>query len=237
MSCKPGVTRRGGVALLLAAMLLLVSGAFAGSVLAGPDKQPDTTLNDHPSGKDRTNEPGGKVQGQSTSDPDADANGGPDKPGGDGGFDDDQDGNNGCGNDDDFEDDNNGNCGGRRVEGADVRNAQEQKKAETKVQGNVVDRVDHEVVSTDGVKALQGAPTAAVQAVEDTQVLGVSFVREPEPAAAVSGQAVAGTTAAAPATLAATGAPAVELAAIALVLIAMGAALMVGARRREASLT
>jgi hypothetical protein len=111
MSCKPGVTRQGGVALLFAAVLLVVSGAFAGSAVAGPDKQPDQTLNDHPSGKDRNEEPGtSNVQGSSTSDPDGEANGGPDKPGGSGGFDADQDGNNGCGNDDDFEDDNNGRC-------------------------------------------------------------------------------------------------------------------------------
>src|SRR5688500_15797786 len=76
-------------------------------------KQPvNTTLNDHPSGKDRNTEPGGSgAQGKSTSDPDGKTNGGPDKPGGSGGFDADKDGNNGCGNDDDFEDDNNGWCG------------------------------------------------------------------------------------------------------------------------------
>jgi LPXTG-motif cell wall-anchored protein len=49
--------------------------------------------------------------GNSGSDPDEQANGGPDKPGGTGGSDKaDQDGNNGCGNDGDFEDDNNGKC-------------------------------------------------------------------------------------------------------------------------------
>lgn len=50
-------------------------------------------------------------QGKAPSDPDADANGGMDKPGGVGGFDADKDGNNGCGNDADREDDNNGWCG------------------------------------------------------------------------------------------------------------------------------
>ena len=50
-------------------------------------------------------------QGRSPSDPDGDSNGGQDKPGFRGGFDDDRDGNNGCGNDTDREDDNNGNCG------------------------------------------------------------------------------------------------------------------------------
>ena len=69
----------------------------------------------HPSGKDRTTEPGGSgSQGASTSDPDGDSNGGLDKPGGDGGvYTGDQDGNNGCGNDQDFEDDNNGWCGNK----------------------------------------------------------------------------------------------------------------------------
>jgi hypothetical protein len=75
-----------------------------------PAKQPDTTLDDHPSGRDRT----GRATGASRSDPDGLKNGGPDKPGGSGGFDRDKDGNNGCGNDDDFEDDNEGRCGRRR---------------------------------------------------------------------------------------------------------------------------
>lgn len=83
------------------------------------EKTADTTLDDHPSGKDRNVEPGGSgTQGKSTSDPDLMTNGGADKPGMDGGFDEDKDGNNGCGNDDDFEDDNNGWCGGKpRVSG------------------------------------------------------------------------------------------------------------------------
>lgn len=50
-------------------------------------------------------------QGKAPSDPDGDGNGGLDKPGEAGGFDDDKDGNNGCGNDADREDDNNGWCG------------------------------------------------------------------------------------------------------------------------------
>jgi hypothetical protein len=78
------------------------------------EKTADTNLNDHPSGKDRTVEAGGSgTQGKSTSDPDLMTNGGADKPGMDGGFDEDKDGNNGCGNDDDFEDDNNGWCRGK----------------------------------------------------------------------------------------------------------------------------
>lgn len=53
----------------------------------------------------------GFPQGAAPSNPDADGNGGADKPGGSGGFDADRDGNNGCGNDTDREDDNNGWCG------------------------------------------------------------------------------------------------------------------------------
>ncbi len=76
--------------------------------------------NAHPSGKDRSVEPGKSLtQGKAQSDPD-DTEKGPerssgksDKPfNGQGGIDRaDQDGNNGCGNDDDFEDDNEGWCG------------------------------------------------------------------------------------------------------------------------------
>lgn len=82
--------------------------------------QPDDGDNKHPSGKDKSVEPGGSgTQGNAQSDPDDDgkgpdrSNGGADKPGGPGGVDKgDQDSNNGCGNDDDFEDDNEGLCGG-----------------------------------------------------------------------------------------------------------------------------
>jgi hypothetical protein len=82
--------------------------------------EPDEGDNEHPSGKDRSVEPGKSgTQGNSSSDPDDDGRGpdrtnnGPDKqPDGAGGVDrDDQDNNNGCGNDDDFEDDNEGWCG------------------------------------------------------------------------------------------------------------------------------
>jgi hypothetical protein len=78
---------------------------------------PDDGDDMHPSGKDRSVEPGRSGdQGRSRADPDGDGNGGPDKPGGAGGVDViDQDRNNGCGNDDDFEDDNNGNCRGRQT--------------------------------------------------------------------------------------------------------------------------
>jgi hypothetical protein len=81
-----------------------------------PNNVPDGGDNRHPSGKDRSVEPGGSGnQGNSPSDPDGMSNGGADKPGGTGGIDKlDQDGNNGCGNDDDFEDDNNGRCLGQK---------------------------------------------------------------------------------------------------------------------------
>ncbi|MGH2747611.1 MAG: hypothetical protein ACRDKB_06775 [Actinomycetota bacterium] len=87
-----------------------------------PNNVEDDGDNKHPSGKDRSVEPGGSGnQGKAESDPDDDgrgpdrSNGGPDKPNGSGGDDlADQDGNNGCGNDDDFEDDNEGLCLGRQ---------------------------------------------------------------------------------------------------------------------------
>src|SRR3989344_3575847 len=84
--------------------------------------EPDEGDNEHPSGKDRSIEPGNSsTQGNSNSDPDDDekgpdrSNNGPDKqPDGAGGIDrGDQDNNNGCGNDDDFEDDNEGWCGNK----------------------------------------------------------------------------------------------------------------------------
>ena len=76
----------------------------------------DEELRAHPSGqegKGETEAGSSGTQGRSDSDPDGMENGGADKPGCYGGYDDDRDGNNGCGNDTDFEDDNNGNCGGK----------------------------------------------------------------------------------------------------------------------------
>ncbi len=88
-----------------------------------PNNVEDDGDNKHPSGKDRSVEPGGSgTQGKAESNPD-DSKGpmryegalGDDKPNGPGGTDlADQDGNNGCGNDDDFDDDNNGHCGGKK---------------------------------------------------------------------------------------------------------------------------
>jgi hypothetical protein len=87
-------------------------GRGGGDQTSEPQKEMGPSL--HPSGKDRTEEPGGSgTQGRSPSDPDGDFNYGPDKPRESGGiYTGDQDGNNGCGNDQDFEDDNRGNCGG-----------------------------------------------------------------------------------------------------------------------------
>lgn len=116
------------------------------------EKPFDTEPNDHPSGKDRSEEPGGSgTQGKSTSDPDGDANGGADKPcelledcaAEQGGFDSDHDGNNGCGNDDDFEDDNNGWCGKpeeTEVEGAAEVDAFGLEQEETTVLGSRIFR-------------------------------------------------------------------------------------------------
>ena len=114
----------------LAALLIAASPAFAskGSSHNYHNKVakseivydlPDSGDNAHPSGKDRSVEPGRSLtQGKSKSDPDDNgkgperSHGKSDKPGSVGGVDKfDQDGNNGCGNDDDFEDDNEGWCG------------------------------------------------------------------------------------------------------------------------------
>jgi hypothetical protein len=88
-----------------------------------PDGVVDAGDDAHPSGNDRSVEPGGSgTQGSAGSEPDGNGtgperdNGGIDQADGPGGTDlADQDGNNGCGNDDDFEDDNEGNCGPRRA--------------------------------------------------------------------------------------------------------------------------
>ena len=111
---------------LLIGALALVFGSAGLAGASQPERDGTSATSDvaddgdnaHPSGKDRSVEPGGSgTQGNSPSDPDDDGrgpdrtNGGADKPGGNGGVDkDDQDGNNGCGNDDDFEDDNEGLC-------------------------------------------------------------------------------------------------------------------------------
>jgi hypothetical protein len=192
-------------ALLVAILLGLF---FAPAAIAGPEKTPDQTLNDHPSGKDRNEEPGKSgTQGKAKSDPDDMANNGPDKLGMAGGFDEDKDGNNGCGNDDDFEDDNNGWCGGKP-----------------------------KVLAVTTVKTPEVKPevTPTVQ----TDVLGETFVRPAGPVAVLASTAVAAapaTAAAAPSALARTGQSLATLFAVALVLCNAGAAcLMVAERRRLA---
>lgn len=110
----------GGAALMAAPPTLAhavngidLSSALAQGPLFAPSPRPtplpdviDTDPSQHPSGKDRNNEPGNSYpQGKSGSNPDG---GDSDKPGKKDG-----DGNNGCGNDNDFSDDNNGNCGGK----------------------------------------------------------------------------------------------------------------------------
>ena len=105
---------------VLTLTVLVLVGGLLSYAMAAPGGKPGKSAvaetcgeSLHPSGKDRCVEKGGSgTQGRSQSDPDADSNGGLDKPDGDGGINTaDQDGNNGCGNDQDFEDDNNGWCG------------------------------------------------------------------------------------------------------------------------------
>jgi len=221
------------VAVLLAVLLGLF---FAPAAVAGKEKAPDQTPNDHPSGKDRSDKPAdGETQGKSTSDPDGDSNGGADKPGMSGGFDDDQDGNNGCGNDDDFEDDNNGWCGGKPKANAAGNAALKSKNA--KVENRVVvnklakfelksERFNSVVLSAVDVRNVEAGEQAA-------QVLGVSFVRSVGDAGA-SGVLASSNTAAAPSgTLAATGTNVLGLAALAVALCNIGAVLMLLASRRE----
>jgi hypothetical protein len=108
-------------------MILAVAavGLFAVGVASASDGETCGPSN-HPSGKDRCEEPGGSgTQGEAASDPDDDGrgpertNGGVDQDGGSGGVNQqDQDGNNGCGNDQDFEDDNEGLCKGRQGSGS-----------------------------------------------------------------------------------------------------------------------
>jgi hypothetical protein len=224
------------LALLSLAVVISLSGAWNLGAVAAPDKEPDKTLNDHPSGKDKNQEPGGSsTQGGSTSDPDGNTNGGPDKPGGSGGYDDDKDGNNGCGNDDDFEDDNNGNCGGRRGR---VAGTSAQKMGAGRANGMASGTATTPVlVTSNGTTKDDGASREALGSTvvrgDDTQVMGVSLVREPAAVTALSDTAVLGTTAVrstsatgTAATLAATGAPILWLVALGLYLITLGGLLV-----------
>jgi hypothetical protein len=147
-------------------LLVVLLGLFlAPAAVAGPDKVPDQTPNDHPSGKDRSVEPGRSgTQGKAKSDPDELANGGADKPGMAGGFDDDKDGNNGCGNDDDFEDDNNGWCRGRLAVAAAVNEKvvdTDDSMIVTEVQGVTLTRSAAEQAAPAAVLPVRLAPRVA----------------------------------------------------------------------------
>jgi hypothetical protein len=133
----------------------------------------------------------GKTQGRSHSDPDGMTNGGADKPGCNGGFDADQDGNNGCGNDADREDDNNGNCGPRKAKPAKVE-AEKAKPAEVEAEKVEAEKVDNDIKTRcgrhDKSTASNGAPTevegaatsndcSCPKGAEDTAVLGANEVK------------------------------------------------------------
>ena len=189
MSKRPGVTRQGGVGALGLGLLLVLSGAWTSGAVAAPDKEPDRTPNDHPSGKDKSAEPGGSgTQGTSSSDPDGMTNGGADKPGGDGGFDADKDGNNGCGNDDDFEDDNNGNCGGRRTRAAGDDTAVKGTQA-TRPQGQSCN-AGHAAAKADGASSGTKACTGKGTTVDESSTVAGQGTRN---ALGDNGTAVLGT--------------------------------------------
>ena len=152
-----------------------------------PDDVVDGGDNAHPSGNDRSVEPGGSGnQGDAASEPDGNGHGperdagGVDQPNGPGGIDlADQDGNNGCGNDDDFEDDNEGLCGGR---------------PDTVPETPPVD-VDVDVVVDAGTVTpgvVLGSQLQNETPVAPAQVLGVA-VERPAAAAAVDNAAIAAT--------------------------------------------
>jgi hypothetical protein len=142
----------------------------------------------------------GKTQGRSQSDPDGTSNGGKDKPGFQGGFSEDRDGNNGCGNDDDREDDNNGNCGRQKLSGAGDGHADEQ---DCKVAGATKNRDDdgngggevkcETVVAGDTVslvfetKVDAVAVEAALKALVQALGLPVAAVAQPAVEAAIQG--------------------------------------------------
>jgi hypothetical protein len=199
----------------------------------------DTGDNAHPSGNDRSVEPGGSGdQGSATAEPDQDGHGperdqgGLDQADGPGGTDlADQDGNNGCGNDDDFEDDNEGRCGRPvrtpvtppvDVDDVDVVDTVDVTVVETIVEAEAI--APGAVLGTQ-LQASEASMVAA--AVVPTQVLGVTIERSAD----VTTPAVLGAAATAP-TLARTGLGVAPLLAGALALLAIGFALLGGARRR-----
>jgi hypothetical protein len=203
-------------ALTLVGGTALMALGTAGTAGAHPTSEDD---NHHPSGQDRSVEPGGSgTQGKSPSDPDGESNGGEDKTGGEGGEHlDDQDGNNGCGNDDDFEDDNNGNCGGFGPQGPPEGTTLED---EAEVRDVILERDEAEV---DVVDVEQ----------EQADVLGVSFERQPAQAAVESPQAevLGATQERSP--LAATGMSSLAPLGFAVLLIGTGTAAIGVSRRRS----
>jgi hypothetical protein len=172
-------SRRCAVLSVWVAMLVLVLGT---SQLAFGSPPTSSGTSQHPSGKDRTVEPGGSgTQGKAPSDPDGDANGGPDKPGLAGGVDTtDQDGNNGCGNDQDFEDDNNGLCGphanvGGTDQGDDEEDEEEDEGEVGGTSGTDVQATTGTTGSTSvlGTRFTRSAPPAG----DDADVLGLALTR------------------------------------------------------------
>ncbi|MEX2393211.1 MAG: hypothetical protein WD826_01905, partial [Actinomycetota bacterium] len=145
---------------------------------------PDDGDNMHPSGNDKSVEPGGSYpQGNSPSDPDGMSNGGADKPGGAGGVDlDDQDGNNGCGNDDDFEDDNNGNCGGLKEEAPETETDAEPVEMSPEAQPFALRSIV--VIEPAFREVLSARPTVVVE--PEGEALSATQI---EPAVAVAGVA------------------------------------------------
>jgi hypothetical protein len=139
------------------------------------DAEPDASPSDnqHPSGKDRSAEHGKSGnQGKAESHPD-DSKGpmryegelGPDKPGGPGGTDlEDQDGNNGCGNDDDFNDDNNGHCGRNETPEVDEPGVEEPP-------GETPGHKPEDVQP--GIKSQPGMPIGSVHPQKKEAVLGL----------------------------------------------------------------
>ena len=186
MAETPASARRLATTVLTAGITVALFGVlWAPASLAGPTKEPNRDLNDHPSGRDRTASAGASgTQGHSSSDPDGMTNGGADKPGGSGGFDADKDGNNGCGNDDDFEDDNNGWCGRRRTR-AGAAGAAVKAASRSRPQPGL-GAMGAAVAGT-----TEAAATAAGSAVPGaaSQVLGVELARPGPTAASVLGDA------------------------------------------------
>ena len=252
MAETPSSARRFGASLLTLGITVALCGLlWAPASLAGPAKEPNRELNDHPSGRDRTGSAGASgAQGRSWSDPDGVTNGGADKPGGSGGFDADKDGNNGCGNDDDFEDDNNGWCGRRRTRagaaGAAVAASRSHKQPQPGPGAVSPAGAGTTVAAATVAGAAAGPPVAPGAA---SQVLGVELEQPGATAGSVLGGAVQGA-AEAPAaarvlgasteraagddeSLAFTGIDALALLALAAVLLSTGGALTAVRRRHE----